>query len=222
MTLRGAAPVGPAAYRGPMRRPPDDHPSLAPDALLAAYAHGYFPMDAPGAAGPVALFEADPRSVLPIEGFRIPRSVRRGVARAGYEVRVDTAFDAVAHACAEDREGVWLTPRLVRAYVALHRAGWAHSVEAWRGGELCGGLFGVAMGGLFSSETMFHRAPDAGNAALVATAALLARAGFTLWDIQAASEHTLRFGAVQLAPAEYRRRLAEALARPRRRLGESP
>jgi leucyl/phenylalanyl-tRNA---protein transferase len=199
---------------------PADHPSLSPDALLAAYAHGYFPMDAAGAEGPVGLFEADPRSVIPIDAFRTPRSVRRGVDRAGYEVRVDTAFDAVARACAERREGVWLTPRLVRAYVRLHRAGWAHSVETWRDGVLCGGLFGVGIGGLFSSETMFHRAPDAGNAALVATAAHLARAGFTLWDIQAASEHTLRFGAVRLTPEEYRRRLADALGRPARPLGE--
>ena len=197
---------------------PGDHPSLAPDALLAAYAHGYFPMDAPGEEGPVGLYEADPRSIIPVDGVRIPRSVRRGVARAGYEVRVDAAFDAVAAACAEAREGVWLTPRLVRAYVGLHRAGWAHSVETWRDGELCGGLFGVAMGGLFSSETMFHRSSEAGNAALVATAMLLARGGFTLWDIQAASEHTARFGAVQGSPAEYRRLLAGALALPARRL----
>lgn len=196
-----------------------DHPSLSPDALLAAYAHGYFPMDAPGEEGPVGLYEADPRSIIPVGGFRLPRSVGRGLARAGYEVRVDAAFADVAAACAEGREGVWLTPRLVRAYVGLHRAGWAHSVEAWRGGELCGGLFGVAMGGLFSSETMFHRASDAGNAALVATAGLLARGGFALWDIQAASEHTRRFGAVDVTPAEYRRLLAAALAHPPRRLG---
>jgi leucyl/phenylalanyl-tRNA--protein transferase len=218
VTLRAPLATGPRAYRGTMRTPAPDHPSLSPDALLAAYAHGYFPMDAPGARGPVGLYEADPRSVIPVEAFRTPRSVRRGVGRAGYEVRVDTAFDAVAHACAERRDGVWLTPRLVRAYVGLHRAGWAHSVETWREGVLCGGLFGVALGSMFSSETMFHRAPDAGNAAVVATAALLARAGYTLWDIQAASEHTRRFGAVAISPQEYRRRLADALARPGRPL----
>ncbi len=219
MTLRAPRAGGPRAYRGAMGPRADDHPSLSPDALLAAYAHGYFPMDAEGADGPVGLFEADPRSVIPVEAFRTPRSVRRGVARAGYEVRVNTAFDAVARACAERRNGVWLTPRLVRAYIGLHRAGWAHSVETWRGGILCGGLFGVVLGSMFSSETMFHRAPDAGNAALVATAALLARARFTLWDIQAASEHTRRFGAVAISPEEYRRRLADALARPARALG---
>lgn len=189
-----------------------DHPSLAPDALLAGYLAGWFPMDEPGDTGPVGMFEADPRGVMPIGGFRTPRSVRRALRGTPYEIRVDTAFHAVARACAErGEEGVWLTPRLVRAYGELHERGVAHSVEAWRGGTLCGGLFGVALGGMFSSETMFHRAPDAGNAALAGTAALLRAAGFTLWDIQVTSDHTRRFGAHDIAPAEYRRHLARAL-----------
>lgn len=194
----------------PDRSPGD--PSLAPQALLDAYVRGWFPMDQPGATGPVEFFEADPRAVMPIEGFRVPRSVRRGLRRAGYEVHVDRAFVDVALACSGDRDGEWLTPRLVEAYVGLHRLGWAHSVEAWRDGRLCGGLFGVAIGTLFTSETMFHRAPDAGNAALVATAGLLRTRGFTLWDIQALTDHTSRFGAHGLTPGEYRRRLAEAVA----------
>ena len=189
-----------------------DHPSLAPRELLAAYAGGWFPMDAPGESGRIGLFEADPRGVMPIEGFRVPRSVRRGLRRHPYEIRVDAAFEAVAAACAvRPGEGVWLTPRLMRAYGELHRLGVAHSVEAWRDGRLCGGLFGVALGGLFSSETMFHRAPEAGNAALVGTARLLAEAGFSLWDIQVTSEHTERFGARGVTPADYRRRLRSAL-----------
>lgn len=189
-----------------------DHPSLAPEALLSGYVKGWFPMDETGATGPVGMFEADPRAVLPIEGLRVPRSVRRALRGEPYEIRVDSAFAEVARSCADRAEdGVWLTPRLMRAYVELHRRGYAHSVEAWRDGRLCGGLFGVALGGMFSSETMFHRAPDAGNAALVATAGLLARAGFSLWDIQVTSEHTLRFGATEIAGAEYRRRLRRAL-----------
>jgi leucyl/phenylalanyl-tRNA---protein transferase len=173
-------------------------------------------MDEPGATGPVALYEADPRGVMPIEGFRVPRSVARGLRRAGYEIRVDAAFDQVAAACATRSEGTWLTPRLVAAYGRLHRRGWAHSVEAWREGRLCGGLLGVALGGVFSSETMFHRAPDAGNAVLVATARLLAARGFTLWDIQMTSAHTERFGAVGIPAGRYRRRLRAALALERR------
>lgn len=191
-----------------------DHPSLEPQALLAAYLRGWFPMDETGARGPVGLYEAEPRAVMPIEGFRVPRSVARGLRAAGYEVRVDAAFDAVAAACSERREGVWLTPRLVGAYGRLHRAGHAHSIEAWRDGELLGGLFGVAIGGLFSSESMFHRAPDAGNAALVGAAGVLARLGAVLWDIQMASDHTRRFGAREVSAAAYRRLLGAALAHP--------
>lgn len=195
-----------------MLRQDADHPSLAPEALLAAYVSGWFPMDEAGAAGPVEMFEADPRAVLPVEGFRVPRSVRRALRGDPYEIRVDAAFAEVARSCAErELDGVWLTPRLIRAYVRLHDQGFAHSVETWRDGRLCGGLFGVALGGMFSSESMFHRAPDAGNAALVGAAGLLARAGFSLWDIQVASDHTLRFGAREIAAVEYRRRLGRAL-----------
>ena len=174
-------------------------------------------MDEEGARGPVGLYTCDPRGVLPIEGFRVPRSVRRALRARRYAIRVDGAFTEVAAACAGPRAGgTWLTPRLVAAYVRLHRTGWAHSIEAWDGDRLAGGLFGVALGGLFTSETMFHRAPDAGNAALVGAARLLGEAGFTLWDIQMTSPHTLRFGALALTPEEYRGRLADALdVRPR-------
>jgi leucyl/phenylalanyl-tRNA--protein transferase len=188
------------------------HPSLEPDALLAAYARGWFPMDEPRATGHVGLYEADPRAIIPVDGFRVPRSVARGLRREGYEIRVDAAFEAVAAACAvRPGEPAWLTPRLVDAYARLHRLGVAHSVEAWRDGRLCGGLFGVALGGLFTSESMFHRAPDAGSAALVATAAMLRASGFALWDIQMTSPHTERFGATEVDRRAYRRRLSEAL-----------
>lgn len=197
-----------------MDGPHADHPSLEPAALLAGYLRGWFPMDDEGATGPVRLYEADPRAVMPVEGFRVPRSVARGVRRGGFTIRVDGAFADVAQRCSERRDGVWLTPRLVRAYVALHHAGHAHSVEAWRDGVLCGGLFGVALGGLFSSESMFHRAPEAGNAALVGAAGVLARLGVTLWDVQMTSEHTCRFGARDVSARAYRGLLGAALAAP--------
>jgi leucyl/phenylalanyl-tRNA--protein transferase len=169
-------------------------------------------MDEEGATGPVGLYECDPRAVMPIAGFRVPRSVRRALRRRPYAIRVDAAFAEVVAACAADREGVWLTPRLADAYAELHRCGVAHSVEAWDAGGLQGGLFGVALGGLFTSESMFHRADDAGSAALVGAAGLLAAGGFALWDVQMASAHTRRFGAEEIAPADYRRRLRAALA----------
>jgi leucyl/phenylalanyl-tRNA--protein transferase len=194
-------------------------PGLQPAALLAAYARGAFPMDSEeDAGGPVPFYEADPRAVLPVEGFRVPRSVARALRRGGLEVRVDTAFREVCEACAGREEGTWLSPRLVRAYCALHAIGYAHSVEAWAGGRLAGGLFGVALGGLFTSESMFHRAPDAGNVVLVAAAARLRARGYVLWDIQMATAHTQRFGAELIGRREYRRRLDRAV-RLDRRLG---
>lgn len=174
-------------------------------------------MDDPGEPGPVPLYEVEPRAILPVGGFRVPRSVARALRRAPYEIRVDAAFDEVVDACGGERDGVWLTPRLARAYGRLHREGLAHSVEAWRDGRLAGGLFGVGLGALFTSESMFHRAPDAGNAALVGAARLLAAMGAELWDIQMASPHTRRFGAREVSAADYRRLLARALARPQLR-----
>jgi leucyl/phenylalanyl-tRNA--protein transferase len=168
-------------------------------------------MDEPGARR-VGFYAADPRGVMPIEGFRVPRSVARAVRRRRYEIRVDGDFGAVARACGARTEGMWLSPRLIAAYEALHAAGAAHSVECWAGGRLVGGLFGVSLGGLFTGESMFHHAPDAGNVALVATARRLAERRYVLWDVQMVSAHTARFGAEEVPAREYTRRLAEALA----------
>jgi leucyl/phenylalanyl-tRNA--protein transferase len=197
-----------------MQGAPADHPSLAPAALLAGYLRGWFPMDDEGDDGPIGFYESDPRAVIPLDALRVPRSVARALRRGGWVIRVDAAFDEVVGACAGDRDGVWLTPRLARAYGRLHREGHAHSIEAWRDGALLGGLFGVALGGLYTSESMFHRAPDAGNAALAGAGRLLADMGAVLWDIQMASEHTRRFGAREVSASEYRRLLGAALARP--------
>jgi len=166
-----------------------------------------------GAPDEVAFYEADPRAIVPLEGFRVPRSVRRALARRSFEVRVSSAFDEVVRLCAGDRDGgVWLSPPLICAYGELHRAGFAQSVECWSGRRLVGGLFGVALGSLFTSESMFHREPDAGNAALVAAHGILTEHGVTLWDLQMASAHVTRFGAREVSAEEYRRLLAEALA----------
>ncbi len=179
------------------------------DEFLAAYAAGWFPMDVDGR---VAFYECDPRAVIPMDGFREPRSVARALRDAGFEIRIDSAFSQTIDSCGGERlGGLWLTPRLANVYRELHRIGWAHSVEVWLHGHLVGGLFGVAMGGLFTSESMFHRVANAGNAALVATHHHLAERGFTLWDIQMVSAHTSRFGAVGITPDEYRSQLADAL-----------
>ncbi|MEZ5079100.1 MAG: leucyl/phenylalanyl-tRNA--protein transferase [Thermoleophilia bacterium] len=192
-------------------------PEVDPEQLVAGYLQGAFPMDAPERArAPIEYFVATPRAVLPIgDGFHVPRTVRRRLRAAGFEIRIDRAFDAVLEACAEREEGTWLSPRLARAYRTLHARGLAHSVEAWREETLVGGLFGVALGGLFTSESMFHRVSDAGNAALVATHARLLERGYTLWDIQTATDHTRRFGLLEMSHQEYLALLRTALEHPR-------
>jgi leucyl/phenylalanyl-tRNA--protein transferase len=171
-------------------------------------------MDEQGARGAVGFYVTDPRAVIPLDSFRVPRSVRRALRREPFEIRVDTAFAEVVHGCAEGRSGVWLTPRLALAYEELHRLGVAHSLEAWREGVLAGGLFGVVLGGLCTSESMFHRVSGAGNAALAAMGERLRAGGVSLWDVQMMSAHVARFGAEEIPHEEYLRRLAAALAEP--------
>ena len=190
---------------------------LEPGTLLAAYRLGLFPMGV-GRDGrpPVGWWSPDPRGVLPLDGLRVSRSLRR--ARTRFEVRVDTAFDRVVDACADpDREGRWITAEVGEAYHRLHELGWAHSVECWRGDALVGGLYGVAVGGLFAGESMFHRESDASKAALVHLVELLRAAGDParrLLDVQWRTDHLASLGVVEIPRQEYLRRLRRALALP--------
>jgi leucyl/phenylalanyl-tRNA--protein transferase len=191
---------------------------LEPGTLLAAYRRGLFPMHLDRRGRVLGWWSPDPRGVLPLDGLRISRSLRR--SRRRFEIRVDAAFDAVIAACAAPRPsgGHWIHPSIVEAYTELHRLGWAHSVEAWdpATGELVGGLYGVAIGGLFAGESMFRRATDASKVALVGLAELLAAAGPSgrLLDVQWVTPHLAALGALAVPAAEYQRRLATALARP--------
>lgn len=190
---------------------------LAPGTLLAAYRNGLFPMGLGRAGhGPIGWWSPDPRGVLPLTGLRVSRSLRR--ARRGFEIRVDTAFSEVVQACAEpDRHGRWITPAVGAAYERLYRLGWAHSVECWQQGRLAGGLYGVAIGGLFAGESMFHRVTDASKVALVALVELLGAAGDRderLLDVQWRTDHLGSLGAVEISRQEYLRRLAVALRLP--------
>ena len=185
--------------------------------LLAAYRAGLFPMGlGRRGGGPIGWWSPDPRGVLPLGGLRVHRSLRK--VRPRFEVRVDTAFVDVVRACADPgREGRWITAGVARAYVDLHRLGWAHSVEAWRDGRLVGGLYGVAVGGLFAGESMFHHERDASKVALVALVELLAGAGQPerrLLDVQWRTDHLATLGVLEMPRAEYLRRLPEALAEP--------
>jgi len=154
----------------------------------------------------------DPRGVLPLDGLRVGRSLRRSCTR--FEIRVDSAFEAVVDACADpSRSGRWITPSIRDAYVGLHRLGWAHSVEAWDAEGLAGGLYGVALGGLFAGESMFHRRTDASKVALVGLVERLREGGAALLDVQWVTPHLASLGAVEVPRAEYLERLAEAVER---------
>jgi leucyl/phenylalanyl-tRNA--protein transferase len=155
----------------------------------------------------------DPRGVLPLDGLRVSRSLRRSCRR--YEVRVDTGFEEVIDGCAAlDRSGRWITPAIRDAYLGLHRLGWAHSVEAWDGDGLAGGLYGVAVGGLFAGESMFHRRTDASKVALVGLVERLREGGAALLDVQWVTPHLASLGAVEVPRREYVRRLAGAIEQP--------
>jgi len=187
---------------------------LEPGTLLMAYRSGLFPM--PVEDGLLAWWSPEPRGVLPLDGLRVSRSLRRSCAR--FEVRVDTAFAAVVAACADPgREGHWITEEIAAAYLRLHQLGWAHSVEAWslEDGRLAGGLYGIASHGLFAGESMFHRRPDASKVALVGLVELLGGAAGAaegrLLDVQWRTDHLASLGVVELDRAAYRRRLDRAL-----------
>src|SRR4051794_34496829 len=191
---------------------------LEPGTLLAAYRAGLFPMPLSTtgrAARKIAWWSPDPRAVLPLDGLRVSRSLRKSCGR--FEVRVDTAFADVIEACADPgRPGAWITGEIRRAYTELHRLGWAHSVEAWDAstGALAGGLYGVSIGGLFAGESMSPRATDASKVALVHLVELLREGGASLLDVQWETPHLASLGVVPVSRAEYYGLLAEALTRP--------
>jgi len=190
---------------------------LEPETVLSAYRNGLFPMGL-GQHGepPIGWWSPDPRGVLPLDGLRVARSLRRALPR--FDVRIDTAFDAVVSACADpERDGRWITAEVAGAYGKLHRQGWAHSFEAWQDGELVGGLYGIAVGGLFAGESMFHRVTDASKVAFVALVELLRDAGDAsqrLLDVQWRTEHLATLGVVDVPRPEYLRRLPAALELP--------
>jgi leucyl/phenylalanyl-tRNA--protein transferase len=184
---------------------------LEPGTILSAYRHGLFPM--PVRRGVLAWWSPDPRAIIPLDGLRVSRSLATSCRR--FEIRVNTHFDEVIDACADRRRpGAWISRDIVKAYRRLHQLGWVHSVEAWREGRLAGGLYGVAIGGLFAGESMFHRDRDASKVALVGLVDLLRRGGASLLDVQWATPHLTSLGAVEVSRTRYHELLGEALGRP--------
>jgi len=184
---------------------------LAPGTVLSGYRSGLFPMHLPD--GRLAWWCPVRRGVIPLDGLRVSRSLRRSLRR--YDVTVDRAFDEVVEACADSsRPGGWITEDIRLAYITLHRLGWAHSVEAWRDGDLVGGLYGVAIGAAFFGESMFHRAKDASKVALVRLVEAFAASGGQLLDVQWATDHLVSLGAIELTREDYLTRLDRALSTP--------
>jgi leucyl/phenylalanyl-tRNA--protein transferase len=187
--------------------------TLTPEGVLLAYSHGIFPM-ADERSGEVLWFRPDPRAVIPLDRFHVSRSLARTIRRGVFEIRVDTDFEGVMRGCADRPEGTWISERFVEVYGALHRAGKAHSVEAWRDGRLVGGAYGLALGGAFMAESMFHSETDASKVALAALTSRLRERGFILLDVQYVTPHLESLGAIEITRREYERRLERALALP--------
>lgn len=185
---------------------------LEPGTLLHAYRHGFFPMPGPRPRDLMWFCPVD-RGVLPLGNLHVSRSLRRSLGR--FEVRVNTAFADVVRACGDPRRPHgWIDASILAAYSRLHDLGWAHSVETWRDGRLVGGVYGVAIGGLFAGESMFHRETDASKAALVALVEILrdADADRRVLDVQWSTPHLASLGVVEISREHYLRRLDAALS----------
>lgn len=179
---------------------------LTPQTLLAAYRRGLFPM-ADSDDGSLAWYEADPRGIIPLDAAHTPRRLLRYMKH--FEFAFDRDFEGVIDGCT--RPVTWISKEIREAYVALHRLGHAHSVEAWKDGKLAGGLYGVHVGGAFMAESMFHAVSNASGACIVTLVEHLRKRGFVLLDIQQVLSTTARYGAVEVSRKDYLRRLAEAL-----------
>jgi leucyl/phenylalanyl-tRNA--protein transferase len=189
---------------------------LTPDLLLRAYAIGVFPMAESRLDEDVYWIDPDRRGIIPLDGFHVPRRLRRILRSDAFEVRCDTAFRTVIRKCSEptaERPDSWINQSIVRLYEELFELGFAHSVEVWQQGRLVGGLYGVALGAAFFGESMFSRAPNASKVALVHLVARLLKGGFALLDTQFTTRHLQQFGAVDISRRDYRRRLAAALVK---------
>lgn len=188
---------------------------LTPELLLHAYCQGLFPMADPDEANALYWYEPNPRAIIPLESFHVPKRLRRTLRQEAFEIRFNSNFNAVILGCAQattGRQETWLSPELISLYAKLHKLGFAHSCESYLAGELVGGVYGVAIGGFFAGESMFARTTDASKVALVSLLQHLKQQGFRLFDTQFITPHLKQFGAYCISRAEYRRKLASALS----------
>jgi leucyl/phenylalanyl-tRNA---protein transferase len=192
-----------------------DHPDpVTPDILLRAYCSGLFPMAEDAEDEHLHWFDPRERGIFPLDAMVVSRSLAKKIRAAPYEISADRDFAQVLSACASSapgREKTWINKRIVKVFHKLHELGYGHSIEAWRDGELVGGLYGLAIGGAFFGESMFHRATDASKICLIHLVARLRRGGFLLLDAQFLTPHLESLGAIEISRADYRRRLSAAL-----------
>ena len=181
------------------------------DLLLHAYRQAVFPMAMEN--GEIAWFSPDPRAIIPLETFHVPHGLKRTLKKNRFEVRVDTAFEAVMRGCAQRKE-TWINEEIFASYTEMHRLGYAHSVEAWLEERLVGGLYGIALGGAFFGESMFHEVTDASKVALHGLVTRMRERGYSLLDTQWLTGHLTTFGAVEISRADYQRRLAACVNAP--------
>lgn len=190
---------------------------LTPELLLKAYSIGIFPMAESRHDPELHWIDPDERGILPLDGLHVPRRLKRTIRRGHYQVRCDSAFHEVVLACADptdDRPDTWINPVIESLVTQLHAMGFAHSIECWRKGHLVGGLYGITLGACFFGESMFSRERDASKVALVELVYRLRLGGFMLLDTQFSTPHLSRFGVVEVARDDYRRRLAAAINTP--------
>ncbi|SHN51040.1 leucyl/phenylalanyl-tRNA--protein transferase [Desulfovibrio litoralis] len=184
---------------------------LTPVRLLTAYSLGIFPWY--NEDSPILWWHPDPRCVLFLNEFHLPKSLKKVINAGTFELRIDTAFEAVIKSCANsfrpNQEGTWLTQEMQQAYLHLHKLGFAHSIESWQNNKLCGGVYGVALGNIFFGESMFYKEPNASKIAFYGLVTLLKKLNFRLLDCQQRSENVLRFGAREISRQAFMQELSK-------------
>jgi leucyl/phenylalanyl-tRNA--protein transferase len=197
-----------------MTRPYAPGYRIPPELLLKAYASGVFPMAESAADPEVFWVRPETRGIIPLDTFHVPKRLRKAMRQSLFDIRIDTDFAGVIEGCAEmrdERQTTWINTPIREAYIQLHERGHCHSVEAWRDGELAGGLYGVTLGRVFFGESMFSRETDASKICLVHLVQRMNERGFVLLDTQFTTEHLKRFGAVDVRRAKYEKMLEKAL-----------
>ncbi|HJN02062.1 MAG TPA: leucyl/phenylalanyl-tRNA--protein transferase [Nitrospinota bacterium] len=186
--------------------------NLSPKRLLSAYRQGIFPWYSENQ--PIFWWSLDPRGIIPLDDFHVGATLIKVLKRKIFEIKINTAFEDVMRACAvrsDGSESGWITEEMISAYTELHRLGNAHSIESWRNGKLVGGVYGIAIGGLFAAESMFYLESNASKIALTALVERMKETGFTLFDCQMVTNVTKRMGAIEISREEYLKQLNKAL-----------